>query len=709
MSDDGTSLVAAMWYASRYKDSQPERSRSARRGLWLVVASLVCLPVQAQVQTAEQHPLESLPIRTVAVAHNLSVTEAARGLPVLLRANVTYYSPPDGPWGQMLFVSDATGGVFVNLAKPFSAPLREGTLVEVKGTSAPGDFAALVGNAELKVLDVSSTPVKPSRMTRSDLVTGSFDCWPVEVQGLVHSVRVNAKDVALRISTNEGPIVALILREPGVDYQQFADAAVVVHGVAAPDFNQHRQMTGFHLFVQSARDVSTLVRGGGDPFASEVRPIGHLGNFDPRASALNRLHVRGLATLNWPGRLVCLQDASGGLCVPSDSTEPIPVGSPVDVAAYPAFAVAIPAVEDAVVRAGGTPPAGDGVAPRPVRVKGILAGEYSGELVSLEGQLIGVNSDARNWQLTLISDGVVYAATVPREVQLNVPSPWLEGSYVRVVGVCQQEVDAIAEADRVWTSDRRFKSFRVLMRTKRDVTVLRAPSWWTPARTVLILSATLILTMAGFGWVVLLRRRVEQRTEELRASEARFRNLAHHDPLTGAPNRALFQDRAEIALARAKRHGHYLALLLLDLDHFKPINDTYGHEAGDKVLCVVVERALGAVRKSDTVARLGGDEFAVLLSDLDSPDVAVQVAEKLLEAVCRPMSWKDREIAVSASIGVAIQPDDGICLMDLLRNADAAMYESKQKGSGGVERYRKQTGAASDREPALDRDESTVG
>jgi diguanylate cyclase (GGDEF)-like protein len=226
---------------------------------------------------------------------------------------------------------------------------------------------------------------------------------------------------------------------------------------------------------------------------------------------------------------------------------------------------------------------------------------------------------------------------------------------------------------------------------------------------VLILSATLILTMAGFGWVVLLRRRVEQRTEELRASEARFRNLAHHDPLTGAPNRALFQDRAEIALARAKRHGHYLALLLLDLDHFKPINDTYGHEAGDKVLCVVVERALGAVRKSDTVARLGGDEFAVLLSDLDSPDVAVQVAEKLLEAVCRPMSWKDREIAVSASIGVAIQPDDGICLMDLLRNADAAMYESKQKGSGGVERYRKQTGAASDREPALDRDESTVG
>jgi diguanylate cyclase (GGDEF)-like protein len=609
----------------------------------------------------------------------------------------------------MLFVSDATGGVFVNLAKPLSAPLREGALVEVKGITASGDFAPLVSGAEVRVLDEHSPPVKPSRMTRSDLVTGAFDCWPVEVQGLVHAVRVNAKDVSLRISTNEGPIVALVLWEPGVDYQQFADAAVVVRGVAAPDFNQHRQMTGFHLFVQSAQDVSTLVRGGGDPFASAVRPIGHLANFDPRVAPLNRLHFRGRATLDWPGRLVCIQDESGGLCVASDSTEQIAVGSTVDVAGYAAFAVAVPAVEDAVVRAGGMP-AGYRVTPRPVRVKGILAGESSGELVSIEGQLVGVNSDARNWQLTLISDGVVYAATVPREVQMNAPSPWLEGSYVRVVGVCQQEVDAIAEADRVWTIDQRFKSFRVLMRTKADVTVLRAPSWWTPGRTVLILSGTLMLAMAAIGWVVLLRRRVEQRTEELRASEARFRNLAHHDPLTGAPNRALFQDRAEIALARASRHGHYLALLLVDLDRFKPINDTYGHEAGDKVLCVVVERALATVRKSDTVARLGGDEFAVLLSDLESPDVAVQVAQKLLEAICRTMPWKDREIAVSASIGVAVWPDDGASLVDLVRNADAAMYEAKEKARGNVGRYCKETGASvAAGEPTVDHQESRVG
>lgn len=678
--------MAAMWYPFRFKDSQSGRYRLIVCGLWLLLACLVRLSLHAEVSPVAGRPPELEPIRTVAAAHELPVGEAARGLPVLLRVYVNYYSPPDGPWGQMLFVSDATGGIYVNLAKPLSTRLHEGALVEVKGISASGDFAPLISRAEVKVLDENPPPVKLSRMTRSDLVTGSFDCWPVEVLGLVHSVRVGTKDVALRIATNEGPIVALVLLEPGVDYQKFADAAVVVHGVAAPDFNQHRQMTGFHLFVQSARDVTTLVRGGGDPFASAVRPIGNLARYDPQASALNRLHLRGRATLDWPGRLVCLQDETGGLCVASDSMQPIAVGSTVDIAAYPVFAVAIPSVEDAVVRVGGMP-ATAGVAPRPVGVKGILAGDNSGELVSLEGQLVGVNSDARNWQLTLISEGVVYAATVPREVQLKAPSPWLEGSYVRVVGVCQQEVDAIAEADRVWTIDRRFKSFRVLMRTKADVTVLRAPSWWTPGRTVLILSITLMLTLAGFGWVILLRRRVDQRTMQLRASEERYRNMAQHDSLTGAPNRALFHDRAGVALERAHRQKHRVGVLLLDLDHFKPINDELGHEAGDRVLCALVERASAAIRKSDTVARLGGDEFAVLVADMDTADDALMVAEKILSGVCQPLKVAGREIQLSTSLGVAVYPDDGTSVEELLRNADSAMYRSKKGGRGRLERY----------------------
>jgi diguanylate cyclase (GGDEF)-like protein len=644
---------------------------------------LACLP--AAIAMRGQTPLGVEPIRTAGAAHGLSVADAERRLPILLRARVTYYDPA----GSTLFVSDETGGIFVGLAHEPVPPLHEGTLLEVRGVSDPGGFAAIVKEAHVRVLADDGKPPKPVRMIRTDLVTGVFDSWPVQVQGLIHSLVVEHKYVALHLATDEGPITILLLKEAGVDYERLADAAVAVNGVVAPDFNDHRQMTGMHLFVQTMRDISILLPGG-DPFVAGVRPISHLSNFDPSASSLNRVHVRGRVTLDWPGRLVCLQDESGGICVESLSPEKILVGATVDMAGYPVLAAAIPGVEDPVVRASATA-VEISLVPHPASIDGVLNGEHSGELVSLEGQVVGVNSDARNWQLTLIFANSVYTAMLPKEGGVAAEAPWREGSYVRVTGVCQQDTDRLSESSRDWSIHRRFQSFHVLMRTAADVKVLRAPSWWTPGRTLSVLSAMLLLAMAGFGWVIQLRRRVEQRTEQLRASEERFRNLAHHDALTGAPNRALFNDRAAIALSRAERQRHRVGLLLLDLDHFKPINDTYGHEAGDRVLCAVVERSVATVRKSDTVARLGGDEFAVLLSDLtldpSSGDEAMRIAEKLLEAVCQPVSLGEREVGVSASVGVAMYPDDGVTLAELLRHADEAMYASKQKARGGLARY----------------------
>jgi diguanylate cyclase (GGDEF)-like protein len=682
--------VLAIRCLSRIKKSLSGVFRWTWYGLGLL--NLVWVPVVLSAQ----EPVELPPIRSAGAAHGLSAAEAARGRLIDLKANVVFYTSDDGPWGAMLFVSDASGGVFVRLVKQPSVPLREGQLVEVTGVSAPGEFTAMVSSAEVRLLDGTSVAVEPVRLTRADLVTGRFDCRPVEVQGLVHAVGENGKSVWLRIATDEGPIAALLVRQPGVDYHKYEDAAVLVRGVVAPDFNAHRQMTGVHLFVQSADDISTLALGGSDPFASEVRPIGELGFFDPTASPLHRLHFQGRATLNWPGRMVCLQDASGGLCVASASTEKIAVGSTIDMAGYPVFAVAIPTVEDAVVRTSGMA-ANVSTFPmpvaQPVKVQAVLKGEYSGDLVSVEGQLVGVNSDTRNWQLTLTSDGVFYTGTVPKEGALQASSPWLTGSYVRLVGVCLQDEDVLTESGRVWVSDQRFQSFRILMRTEADVTILRTPSWWTPGRAVLVLSLTLVLTIAGFGWVILLRRRVDERTQELRASEERYRNLAQHDALTGAPNRALFQDRAHMALLQAKRNGQRCGLLLLDMDRFKPINDELGHAAGDRVLCALVDRAGGAVRKSDTVARIGGDEFAVLVPDLDSPEEALMIAHKILNAVCLPLKVNDREIPVSTSLGVAVYPDDGTTVEELLRNADSAMYRSKRSGRGTVERYEREHGA----------------
>jgi diguanylate cyclase (GGDEF)-like protein len=161
--------------------------------------------------------------------------------------------------------------------------------------------------------------------------------------------------------------------------------------------------------------------------------------------------------------------------------------------------------------------------------------------------------------------------------------------------------------------------------------------------------------------------------------------LAHratHDLLTGLPNRALFLDRLGHALTRASRAGQTCAVLFLDLDGFKEINDSLGHAAGDRVLAATAERLQACVRAADTLARLGGDEFVILLEEVADNEAASQVAERLGEALSRPFPVAQRAVAVSASVGIAlsVSPDDRP--EDLLRCADVAMYRAKAGGKG---------------------------
>jgi diguanylate cyclase (GGDEF)-like protein len=166
----------------------------------------------------------------------------------------------------------------------------------------------------------------------------------------------------------------------------------------------------------------------------------------------------------------------------------------------------------------------------------------------------------------------------------------------------------------------------------------------------------------------------------LRESEERFRQLAHYDTLTNLPNRALFYDRLKQILALAKRNNWTVGVMLVDLDHFKRVNDTLGHATGDKLLLQAAERLAKSVRASDTVARLGGDEFAVVLSRLStSADVAV-VAQKILAAFQASFQVEGRPLLATLSIGAAVYPDDGTDQDALLNNADAAMYRSKAAG-----------------------------
>ena len=171
---------------------------------------------------------------------------------------------------------------------------------------------------------------------------------------------------------------------------------------------------------------------------------------------------------------------------------------------------------------------------------------------------------------------------------------------------------------------------------------------------------------------------------EKKRGEAQLEYLAYHDSLTGLPNRVLFNERLAGAIALAQRHKQSIAVLFLDLDGFKQINDTLGHGSGDILLQQVAQRLTQCVRESDVVARLGGDEFVILLNELSSENSAEGVTKKILHRLHEPFTLASQEIGVSASIGIALFPDHGADGMTLMEKADAAMYQAKIRGQNNT-------------------------
>ena len=164
--------------------------------------------------------------------------------------------------------------------------------------------------------------------------------------------------------------------------------------------------------------------------------------------------------------------------------------------------------------------------------------------------------------------------------------------------------------------------------------------------------------------------------------EQRMAFLAHHDDLTKLPNRLNLLERLDHTISFAKRNAKRVALMLIDLDRFKVINDTLGHRVGDQLLIEVADRLRSSLRESDIVARLAGDEFVVVITEMESIDYAALVADKIVQVVSAPCRIGDRELATSPSIGIAVYPDDATEAADLMANADAAMYRAKAMGCG---------------------------
>ena len=197
--------------------------------------------------------------------------------------------------------------------------------------------------------------------------------------------------------------------------------------------------------------------------------------------------------------------------------------------------------------------------------------------------------------------------------------------------------------------------------------------------------------------------RVSARTAELQAeiverrqAEARVHHMAYHDALTGLPNRLLLAERLDRAMLAASRVGRKLALMFIDLDRFKSINDSLGHLTGDYLLKEVAQRLCRVVRASDTVARLGGDEFVVLVPGVHALDECGQVGDKIIEALSDPVEFEGRNLHISPSIGICLYPDDGKDVASLMRKADTAMYQAKAAGRNNYQFYAERMNAAAE-------------
>jgi len=191
---------------------------------------------------------------------------------------------------------------------------------------------------------------------------------------------------------------------------------------------------------------------------------------------------------------------------------------------------------------------------------------------------------------------------------------------------------------------------------------------------------------------------------ERKSMEKRLNFLAYHDELTGLPNRTLLIDRFNQTCSRSKRSGHQLALLVLDLDRFKNINDTLGHSTGDKVLIEIADRLKGQARGGETITRYGGDEFVILLSDVQESKTIANASQRILDIISEPIELEGRTLHVTCSLGVAIWPDNGNDLPALLSHADAAMYKAKQHGRDRFQFFTEELNSQNQKRMAMEHD-----
>lgn len=631
------------------------------------------LPSHANARVQPIHRI----LTTARQVHCLSAPEAAQAFPVRLRGVVTFYDPyQEGH--KALFIADATGSIFVAPGEAKLPPLHAGSVVVVDGVTDPGGFAPIVSNPQIRLLPGSLPLPKPVRGELPLLLTGTEDGQWVEIEGIVHAVEVDGKHVVLTVATADGTLTATSIKEPEANYSALVDAKVTLRGVAAPLVDGKRRMIGVRILFPGMSTVFIKEPAPGDPFALPIQHLASLFQYSPTAQNAHRIHIRGIVTLAWPGERVCIAERNDGLCIQSRQTLHLHEGQVVDAVGFLERENYLPGLSDAVLR-----PVGIGKTILPTRISSdeVYSGDHDGQLTQIEGAIVAKDVIGHNTTLLLSSRGVLFPALLPSNSlkQSGHSQPqWIMGSEVVVTGILSGKVDAHLVTRREGLV--RLESFQILMRSPADVEIVELPSWWDRRHALTVLGCVGSLTLAILCWVVALRRQVHQQTMIIRQSAEEFRHRAEHDTLTGLFVRRVFYERLDIAIKEARLRSASMALMMIDVDEFKQLNDSLGHAAGDAVLCAVAQRMHSAVRETDTVARMGGDEFAIFLAGVHGIEEASTIAAKLLQAISAPLSIGEDSVGLSISIGVTAYPEGGLDSASLLKSADIALYKAKAMG-----------------------------
>jgi hypothetical protein len=371
---------------------------------------MLCVAAMAQVAQTPHTALRVLV--TAREAHDLTLEEAERGYPIHLRAVVTYYDPYVDTRFALLFVHDHTGCIYARLPSRPILPLKAGNMVDLTGVSGHGDYAPFVAGAQVRIVGESHLPEQAQKATIAQLLSGVVDAQWVEIEGVVHTVHITAWNATLDIATAGGLTSATTRRETGAEYDQLVDSFVCVHGNAVPLCNRKRQMVGGHLLFPSLRQLTVLQAASADPFSLPARSINSLLRFTPGQELARRVRVQGRVTLQWPGRILCIQQESDGLCIQTAQATRVSTGDLVDVIGFPATSELKATLEDATFRlVGGSvlPPVA-----KPIWAGQVLQGDHDDELVRIEGELIGQDSATSDLSLILHSSNFLVLAVLPK-------------------------------------------------------------------------------------------------------------------------------------------------------------------------------------------------------------------------------------------------------------------------------------------------------